>query len=87
MTTTVTFKNQTYTIDGEGYPTCAVFAHSIHSAADGETYTDQWQDRGTDSHGNRVIITWEWEMVRGEEPEDGGDYPWYDSNIVRVERV
>jgi hypothetical protein len=79
---TVTFKGKTYSLDTQAEPTSRLFDGGFQSAKEGETYTDEWGAYATGPDGEQVMIVWQWQMVKGQEPEDGGDYPWLDSNIV-----
>ena len=85
MKAEVTFEGKTYRVNGSlAYQTNRVFFGWHNDVEQGETYIDEWAEDGEDMSGIPVRVTWQWEMVKGEEPEDGGDYPWCDENIVEV---
>lgn len=54
-------------------------------AQEGETYTTEYSASAFDNDGNQHRVYWQFEVVKGQEPEDDGDYPWTDDNISNVD--
>lgn len=81
----VEFDGKKYALIQQAYQSNRVFHGWFGDAGDGETYTDEWEASAIDKDGNEYKVSWQWDMVKGEEPEDGSNYPWFDENIVAVE--
>jgi hypothetical protein len=81
----VEFENRTYALTQQAYSSCRTFPGSWHDANEEETYIDEWCAGAIDKDGNKYEVTWQWDMIKGDEPEDGSNYPWFDENIVSVE--
>lgn len=75
------------TSDDECFLTNYVFPGWHGDAAEGEEYTSQWQVYAEDSDGERYLITWGFPAVKGQEPEDDGDWPWDNEQYMSVERI
>jgi hypothetical protein len=80
----VIYQGREYILTCQAYQSNRVFSGWFGDAEEGESYTDEWEATATDRQGNQFAVVWQWEIVKGEEPEDGGDLPFRDSNIVKV---
>lgn len=59
-----------------------VFSGWFGDAADGEEYISEWTAPAVDRDGNEYTVSWHFNVVKGEEPEDGSYYDWYDVTDV-----
>lgn len=62
-----------------------VFHGWFGDAEEGESYTTEYVAHAYDSRGTEYRVYWQFDVVRGEEPEDEGDYPWDDEHVSSVE--
>jgi hypothetical protein len=53
----------------------------------GESYTDEWNAYAEDKNGDKFDVYWQWSAIKGSEPEDAADLPFFDKNIVKVDKV
>lgn len=81
---TIKYNGLIYALLRQACPTGRSFTRCFSDVEVGEVYTDEWHAPATGPDGKLYWVTWQWDTVKGQEPEDGGDYPWYDSNIVSV---
>lgn len=84
---TVTYDGQVYVLQGQAYLSDRVFPGGWHDAEEGEEYTTEYYADAVDPDGNDYIVVWQFDTVKGEEPEDEENYDWSDDNIVEVRRV
>lgn len=75
------------TSDDECFLSNYVFPGWHGDAAEGEEYTSQWQVYAEGSDGERYLITWDFPAVKGQEPEDDGDWPWDNEQYMSIERI
>jgi len=73
-----------YLVNGQAELSNRVFFGWWGDAQYGEEYTAEWEADGEDESGIPVIIRWQMTMVKGNEPEDGADWDFSDSNISKV---
>jgi hypothetical protein len=81
---TVTHEGTTYTLTQQAYPSGRVFTGWWGDASEGEEYTAEYEAHAVDAKGDEYIVRWHFDAVRNEEPEDEGNWPWFDDNIVAV---
>ena len=79
---TATFEGKTYTLDCVAYLTNNVFLGWFGDAAEGESYTAEYEATAHDTDGTNYGIRWQFETVKGQEPEDESDYPFDDQHIT-----
>lgn len=73
--------------DDECFLTNRVFPGWWGDVSDGEEYQSEWACYAEDKDGERYKIVWMFPAVKGDEPEDGGDWPWdNDELIYKIER-
>lgn len=82
--TEVMFQGKTYKVIEDATFSNCVFPGWWGDAEVGETYTAQFWANAEGPDGEDYRVTWEFPVVKGEEPEDAGEYPFTDSNIVSV---
>lgn len=63
-------------------PSNGVFPGWCGDAKDGEEYTSVWIEYARDADGNKYQITWQFPVIKGEEPEDEGEWPWHDEQYI-----
>ena len=51
---------------------------------EGEEYTAEFSASAYDNDGNSYMIYWQFDSVKGQEPEDLSNYPWDDEHISLV---
>ena len=61
-----------------------VFPYSYTVVKDGDPYITEYKARGY-LNGKKVIVTWHFDDVKGEEPESEDEYPFDDAHIYSVE--
>lgn len=66
---TVQCNGETIRLAEEASPSARAFARCFNDAADGESYIAEWQARGTRPNGERVMVYWQFEQVKGQEQE------------------
>ena len=78
----------TYHLTEEAYTESAASHPGDWSNVDyGEECFIQFQAPAVDEDGKEYEVIWRFDVIKGEEPEDGGEYDWDDpGNIVSVER-
>jgi len=73
---------------GVAFLTDRVFPGWFGDVSDGEKYQSEWASYAEDRDGNLYMIFWNFPAVKGEEPEDGGAWPWYDNSYIsRIETL
>lgn len=83
---TATYNGRTYTLTSFPELTCRVFPNCFTEVDDGEEYTSEWSARAVDENGeegNEYKVVWQFEAVKGTEPEDDSDWPWDIVSTVR----
>jgi hypothetical protein len=53
-------------------------------AQEGDLYTAEFSCPAVDGAGDEWLVYWQFEAVKGQEPEDNGAWPWDEENIARV---
>lgn len=81
---TVTHNGRTITLTEQATLTNRVFTGWWGEAQEGKSYTVEYSARGKDTEGNEYRVYWQFDAVKGDEPEDESNYPWKDSDISRV---
>lgn len=61
-----------------------VFTGWFGDAADGEEYVSEWAANAIGMDGNQYVVKWQFDLIRGEEPEDDSNLPWDDERITDV---
>jgi hypothetical protein len=81
----VTHEGQTYTLTDVATHSNRPFPGWWGDASENEpSYTDEWVCAAIDADGNEYDVYWQFDAIKGEEPEDAGNLPWDDENISRV---
>lgn len=80
---TITFEGKTYTLQGDADYTNRVFTGWWGDASEGESYTTEFDAPAIDADGNRYEVVWQFQVVKGEEPEDLSNLDWGDVALVR----
>lgn len=83
----VLYGGNVYHLSEEASLTNRVFHGWFGDADDGETYTTEYSASAFDSEGAPYRVYWQFDVIKGQEPEDEGDYPWTDEHISAVEGV
>lgn len=78
------YKGKTYRLTEYATLSNRVFPGWFGDAEDGKTYTAEYQAMAVDKSGNECIVYWQFDTVKGEEPEDESNYPWDDSHVTNV---
>ena len=81
---TVTYKGKIYTLNTQAELSNRVFPGSWFDAQEGDNYIAEWAADGEDENGNLVKVSWWFDEIKGNEPEDASDYDWSDGNIHKV---
>lgn len=81
---TINFNGRTYELTNQAELTNRVFPGWWGDVEDGEDYVSEWSASGVDAEGEPVTVVWQFPAVRGEEPEDGGAWPWGDEYVTTV---
>ena len=71
----VSFKGVSYALISQAAPTDRLFGGGWSDAAEGEAYTAEYSAAAMGQDGEEYVVRWQFEMVRGQEPEDGADLP------------
>ncbi len=74
-------------VDDNASPSCRVFTGWWGDAEDGEAYTDEWSVDATSEDGSNWKIYWQFEQIRGQEPEEADALPFDDEHIDRIETL
>lgn len=56
-------------------------------AAEGEEYISEWSTPAIDQDGEEYVVRWQFTAIKGQEPEDDGDWPWDDEHVTDVQVV
>lgn len=81
----VEFEGREYALLCEPSLTNNVFPGWFGDAKNGEAYVMQWGAGAVDADGIKHSMIWEFDAVRGEEPDDDSNWPW--DAVYGVERV
>lgn len=80
---TVTFEGKTYTLTAQADYTNRVFPAWYGDASEGESYTTEFDCEALDDAGNLYRVVWQFEVVKGEEPEPD-NHNWDDVAFVEL---
>lgn len=80
----VTFEGKDYTIDDQCFLSNRFFDKSWSGVQEGDEYLSEWCCNGIDENGNKVMVTWQFDTVKGFEPDDDSYWPWKDRYITSV---
>lgn len=80
--TTVKHDNKTLTLTADAQLSNRVFAGWWGDAKDGETYQAEFSAPAKDDQGNEYTVYWQFEAIKGQEPEDDSNYPWHDESAI-----
>lgn len=84
---TITYEGNSYELTDNCFLTNRLFDGWWGDAEEGEEYTSEWEAPARDETGNIYRVTWQFEAIKGEEPEDDG-WPWEnDEHIINVEMI
>lgn len=81
---TVSFGGEVYFLMGDPAATNRVFSGWYGDVEDGEHYTAEWSSQAEDKDGGKVTVVWQFNIVKGGEPEDDGELPLDDYHIATV---
>jgi hypothetical protein len=71
----VPYNGITYQLTNQAELTNRVFPGWWGDVTAGEEYTSEWSAAGCDADDNEVVVTWQFDLVRNEEPEPD-TYDW-----------
>ena len=71
-------------LTGDATPSNRVFFGWWGDASEGESYTDEWVADGIDENGNDVQVYWQFDQIKGEEPEDASNLPFDDEHVSEI---
>ena len=80
----VTHDGTEYTLIKQAELSNRVFVGWWGDVEEGEEYTSEWSATAVDAEGNEFEVYWQFDAVKGDEPEDGGNWPWDDAHIAFV---
>lgn len=81
----VTFQGRKYVLAEAATFTNRVFPGWWGDASDDEPdYTAEYGAAAIDENGAPYKVIWQFDAVKGEEPEDEGNWPWDDGHITSV---
>lgn len=72
----ITFQGQQYALVFQAQLTNRVFDGWWGDARGGEEYVSEWSAPAIGTDGNEYVVRWQFDAVKGQEPEDDGDWPW-----------
>ena len=81
---TITYNGQKYELLEQASLSNRSFPGDFQSAEEGEQYTAEYWAAAKDSDGNDVTVYWQFDEVKGQEPEDESQYDFSTDNIVKV---
>ena len=84
MSTTFTHKGQQYTVDDDAVLSNRVFNGWWGDANEGDEYTAEYKANAVDSRGIDCDVYFQFDAVKGQEPEDESEYPFDDDHISKV---
>ena len=73
---TVQFEGKHYALIDKAELTNMIFPDWWGDAREGEEYLSEWHASAMGQDGYDYVVTWRFETVKGEEPEDDSDWPW-----------
>ena len=71
----VDYQGKTYALTNQATQTDRVFPGSWGDAGEGEGYTQEWSAAGIDAEENEVVVRWQFEVTKGQEPADD-EHDW-----------
>jgi hypothetical protein len=80
---TIEYHGKAYRLKEHATLSNRVFAGWFGDAAEGKHYTAEYQALAADGNGNSHLVIWHFYAIRGQEPEDEGEYNWGDVYDVR----
>lgn len=84
---TITYNGVAIQATQDAYLSNRVFPGSWGDAQEGEGYTAEWETRGEDADGNEYLIRWQFDAVRGEEPDDDSNWDWDNVDCISVRQI
>lgn len=84
---TISYQGKEYILECEAFLSNRVFPGWWGDVGEGEAYIAEYDAYATSTGGDgaRYVVSWQFDAVKGDEPEDESDYPWEDDeNIVSV---
>lgn len=81
----IEYKGKKYALVADATLTNRAFTNCWSDAEIGEEYTAEFSAKVIDADGEEYEAYWQFDAVKGEEPEDDGEWPWDNKNITRVE--
>lgn len=82
---TITYNEVEYRLEEDATLSNRVFPGWWGDAEEGESYTAEYQARATGPDGNDYMVYWQFEEVKGKEPEDESNYPWENIHSVKLQ--
>jgi hypothetical protein len=83
---TATYNGKIYTLVNEATLSNRVFTGWWGDAEEGEPYTAEYNADAVDADGNQYMIYWQFDEIKGNEPEDESNYPFDDAHVTRVDQ-
>lgn len=82
----ISYQGEKYTLECDAFLSNRVFPGWWGDVEEGEAYTAEYEAYATSTGGDgaRYVVRWHFDAVKGDEPEDEGNWPWDDENIVSV---
>lgn len=81
---TVNHNGKVITLTDQAVLSNRVFTSWWGDASEGESYTAEYHANGVDENGNDVMVYWQFDEIKGQEPEDESNYPWDDEHVSKV---
>lgn len=72
----ITYQGERYALTFTAQPTNRVFSGWFGDAREGEEYTSEWSAPAMGQDGEEYVVRWRFDAIKGQEPEDNGDWPW-----------
>lgn len=79
-----TYEGKDYILTDQAFLSNRLFPGWWGDAQEGEHYTAEYHATATDAEGYNYLVYWQFDAVKGAEPEDESNYPWDDAHISRV---
>ena len=81
---TVDYEGYHLTVTDNAYLTNRCFPGWFGEAEEGESYTAEYEAPSKDNEGNSYRVRWQFEVVKGQELEDEGAYPWDNEHVSQI---
>lgn len=80
----IEYEGKAYALTEQAVLSNRVFPGWWGDAKAGESYTAEYQAHAMDCDGRKYLVRWQFETVKGEEPEDESYYPFDDDQVTQL---